>query len=242
MTKGTKRKPAKITARRKAVDNSADDINGKDDWEAKIGGKIMKKNDENSGTSASKMASYALVNNYNDKMEPQECSNSTSVDLQMEPDATLNSNDSATNSDITTNQPGDWNEMNDEDEHVINKVNKCDNIDNFSKCDKIETDKLYLNTDKGPFLVHVVKKRKADEEENQDIHDLVIGMKLKNCKVKGVIKVKKVSRKEVKITFSSKEFANEFLQGNIPNGMNLNAFIPRYNRVKDYFWIFKTQG
>lgn len=61
---------------------------------------------------------------------------------------------------------------------------------------------------------------------------MIIGMKLKRLKVEGISEIKKISQKELKIIFSSKETASAFLRGNIPNVLKLNAYIPKYSITK----------
>lgn len=51
-------------------------------------------------------------------------------------------------------------------------------------------------------------------------------------KIVGILEIKKVSRKELKIIFSNKEAANAFLKGKAPTELGLNAYIPKYNVAK----------
>lgn len=91
---------------------------------------------------------------------------------------------------------------------------------------------MYVDSDKGPYIVHLSEKMKTDKEIAQDIHDVIIGLKLKKLKVKGISEIKKVSRRELKVIFTNKELANEFLSGRSPKDLGVNAYIPKYNVTK----------
>lgn len=135
----------------------------------------------------------------------------------------------------------DWNEENEtehqrQQQHQRQQTNDGkdlidkQNCDNLTDCDKEKQDvNTYLHTDKGPFIVHITEKVKSDREVVQEIHDVVIGLKLKRLKVKGIREVKKVSRRELKVIFDDKKAANDFLKGKIPEEIGVVAAIPRYN-------------
>lgn len=133
----------------------------------------------------------------------------------------------------------DWNEtatLNEKSEQNTSNGEKTkENCDNKNDCDATNdnsSDNLYKLTDKGPYVVHLASKKDSDDNMTQDLHDVDIGLKLKQMKTKGIWEIKKVTRKELKIIFGSKEEANWFLKGNQPNLLGVNAFIPRYNVVK----------
>lgn len=113
-------------------------------------------------------------------------------------------------------------------EHSKNDVNDSDKPN--GNCDKKKD--LYLGTDKGPYLVHLTVINTTNDDVIEDIHDVNIGLKLKQLKVIGITEIKKISRRELKIIFLNKEDANLFLKGRIPNDLKLNAFIPKYNITK----------
>lgn len=139
----------------------------------------------------------------------------------------------------------DWNEtdggnVDGKEGCVINKGNVCDNtsvnnVDLNSKRDPEQNendDDEYRETDKGPFLVHLAVTEGGNNDETLDIYDVTIGLKMRKMKVKGVREVRKVSRRELKVIFSDKDSANEFLKGNIPTRLGVKAYIPRYNIEK----------
>lgn len=109
--------------------------------------------------------------------------------------------------------------------HTTDEINKGSK----STCD---TDNKYVETDKGPFIVHLTSRSKTDKEIRLDVHDVEVGLMLKKLKVQGIKQITKITRKELKVCFTTKELANDFLKGTIPSGMGLTAFIPRYNISK----------
>lgn len=50
--------------------------------------------------------------------------------------------------------------------------------------------------------------------------------------MKGVREVKKISRRELKVIFEVKKSAKEFLSGDIPQKLGVEASIPKYNMSK----------
>lgn len=85
-------------------------------------------------------------------------------------------------------------------------------------------EKLYLSTDNGPFFVHLV----SEDQEDNYVHDTIIGLSLKKLQVKGVREIKKINRRELKIIFIDRAAANNFLISSVPNELNVRAFIPKY--------------
>lgn len=85
----------------------------------------------------------------------------------------------------------------------------------------------YLDSDKGPFYVHL-----HPTEDEQDMHDMTMGLRLKNLCVKGIKEVKKISRRELKVIFSDRNLANGFLKSAMPSKLKVKAFVPRYNIIK----------
>lgn len=87
-------------------------------------------------------------------------------------------------------------------------------------------DDIYLDSDMGPFCVHLTNLRVDDDV---GFHDTIIGLKLKRMKICGIKNLLNVNRREIKVIFSNKINANEFLCGPTPKAMQLRAFIPKYN-------------
>lgn len=143
------------------------------------------------------------------------------------------------------NNDKDWNNPSD-DETVIAKKSANETCDNNMDIDKrIRGERIargdggvlpapvrYIDSDKGPFIVHLTEIMKTDKEVVQDIHDTIIGLKLKKLKVKGIREVKKISRRELKMIFDDKLTANDFLNGGIPQELGVDAYIPKYNITK----------
>lgn len=77
--------------------------------------------------------------------------------------------------------------------------------------------------------MHLMEKRTSEREVVAEIHDAVVGLKLKSMKVKGTKEVKKVTRREVKVIFMDKGSANDFLNGTFAHKLSVEAFIPKYN-------------
>lgn len=89
----------------------------------------------------------------------------------------------------------------------------------------------YLESDMGPYFVHLATNSSRNETEEETC-DLSVGLKLKRWKVKGIRLVKKISRREIKITFEDRNSANAFIKSNYPKELKLKAYIPKYNVEK----------
>lgn len=100
-----------------------------------------------------------------------------------------------------------------------------------AEADELARSKLYIDSDKGPFVVHLSGVATEDNEP-KDLHDVIIGHKLKQYNVKSIVEIKKVTRRELKIVFKEKAAANCFLKGDVPSRIGLKAYIPNYNILK----------
>lgn len=100
-----------------------------------------------------------------------------------------------------------------------------------AKKDEGARSKLYIDSDKGPFVVHLSGVAIGDNEP-KDLHDVIIGHKLKQYNVKSIVEIKKVTRRELKVIFKEKAAANRFLKGDVPSRIGLKAYIPNYNILK----------
>lgn len=87
--------------------------------------------------------------------------------------------------------------------------------------------KYYLNSDKGPYFVHMYSM-----QEGQELHDATIGLRLKSLRVKGTNVIKKISRRELKVVFNDAIAANEFMKSSVPMEIKVRAEIPKYNILK----------
>lgn len=130
------------------------------------------------------------------------------------------------------NPPGTEEEFNQNDNSV--KRNEGELHDEIQNKKSEDSTKFYIDSDNGPFVIHLTEREKegSDRQTVHDIHDVVIGHKLKKKKVKGIIEVKKVTRRELKVIFSNRESANDFLKGRAHVEIGLNAYIPKYNVTK----------
>lgn len=94
------------------------------------------------------------------------------------------------------------------------------------------TNTKYLESDSGPYIVHLGEKARSDKTIEREIQDTIIGLKMKKLKVKGVMEVMKVNRRELKVIFKDKSSANDFLAGSMPQKLGVVAYIPKYNVSK----------
>lgn len=130
-------------------------------------------------------------------------------------------------------ETNDWNNISDErmESKGEERMEEKENEKSEPNCD-INCDNLYLNTDKGPFVVHLSAKMKTGKEVERELHDVTIGLKLKELRIGGVVEIKKISKRELKVIFNSKENANEFLKSNRQEILGVEAYIPKYNVTK----------
>lgn len=87
---------------------------------------------------------------------------------------------------------------------------------------------LYLETDMGPYFIHLA----LIDENEREICDLAVGLKMKQWKLKGIQMIKKISRREIKVIFHDRNSANGFIKSNFPNELKLKAYLPKYNIEK----------
>lgn len=241
--KGKKGKnPPKISSRRKAVEIYSE-VKTTEDLKRKL-----HRNENVNIDSASKASKMDDISSFEEEMERTKeivkaVSSEMAQDVQVDIDVNYTSQP-------INYVPPSWNDSDDDIQMNDGKtVNKCDKnsdkqIANFNtpdntkpnhndvtenSCDNV-TDK-YLGTDHGPYFVHL-SNLSENENEIGDIHDVTIGLKMKKLKINGVTEVKKVSRRELKVTFFDKNSANDFLGGKFPTLLGVKAFIPKYNITK----------
>lgn len=225
----TKADVRKVSSRRSAVDVSKN-IKTVQDLKKKMDNRKKKKNEEENDGEKMEDDGKNDKLNYNDdkKMELVDNSKESSQSKNAS-DSDDNDEKSEKGDDVKRQQATDGKQTNVSKNDV--EASNCDKRQ--PECDKVKIDlDKYIDTDKGPYVVHMVEKRKSDKEIVQEIHDVVIGLKLKQLKVKGIREVKKISRKELKVIFTSKDMANEFLESEISEKIGVEAYIPDYNVYK----------
>lgn len=90
----------------------------------------------------------------------------------------------------------------------------------------------YLESDMGPYFVHLTIPNASRNETEEEPCDLSVGIKLKRWKVQGIRLITKISRREIKITFNDRNSANAFIKSNYSDELKLRAYIPKYNVEK----------
>ena len=94
----------------------------------------------------------------------------------------------------------------------------------------LNTRKNYLNSDKGPFIVHVIKVGDLPTT----LHPITFGRIMKSIQVANIINgsIEKVGRNRISVSFKSATNANEFINNNLLLTKDLKAFIPSFNICK----------
>lgn len=95
-----------------------------------------------------------------------------------------------------------------------------------SSTTKIRQFKSYSPTNSGPFIVHVTSK----DQSIGNIHPIKIGKLFYESRITNIEEIRRVGYNKLELRFRSHSEANEFLQNDILQKNNLNAFIP-FNKL-----------
>jgi hypothetical protein len=111
-------------------------------------------------------------------------------------------------------------------EHDYAKVNGV-NINNStnSNLPMAETGNLYGKSDSAPFLVYI---ESLPESKVTSMHPTVLGKKLFDSNVNGIVEVKRSNRNRVVCSFESAGSANMFVNSSFSRDNNVRVYVPSF--------------
>lgn len=93
-----------------------------------------------------------------------------------------------------------------------------------------EMPKMYLQHDKGPFIVHI-SRQETTPSSGTTIRPIIFGQFLKKNNINNIVEggIKKIGRNRISVEFKTGKDANEFIKNSVLSLYKYEAVIPNYN-------------